>query len=123
MSNATRNVRNKNRLILISIIVLALIIRILFYTGIGTSDSMAYTEYANNYKVGKLTYNSGHSPFRIGILIPVSILYNLFGVNEFTSNILILLISLGMIILAYSTGKLLFNEKTGLLASLFPLFF
>jgi len=125
MRRKLTKIRYKSSILLILILVFALALRLIFFSGIDSSDSLAYTKFAYNLNKGQLTLDGGHSAFRLGILFPVSILYSIFGVNEFSSNILILIISLSSIILMYKFGKLLFNEKTGLmgafLLSFFPL--
>ena len=117
--------RYRGPILLGLILAVALVLRFIFFTGIGISDSLFYTQFAHNLQDGRLPLEGGHSALRLGLSIPVSILYSAFGVNEFSSNVIPLLISLASIVLMYKFGKLLFNEKTGLigafLLSFFPL--
>ena len=87
------------------------------------SDSVGYAGYANMLAKNEPIKEAHYNGLRLGILFPVSLLYNIFGVNEFSSNILILLISLSSIILIYKFGKLLFNDKVGLLSAFLLSFF
>ena len=87
------------------------------------SDSVGYAGYANMLAKNEPIEETHYNGLRLGILFPVSLLYNIFGVNEFSSNILILLISLSSIILIYKFGKLLFNDKVGLLSAFLLSFF
>jgi len=108
---------NNTKILLFFIVLFGLALRLLFFTGIGSSDSVFYTKFAYDISTNSLDFSEGHFTSRIGLLIPVSIIFAIFGVNELTSNILPLLISLSSIILIYGFGKLLFNKRTGLIAA------
>jgi len=114
---------NKNFVYLTLILILALGIRLVFFTGIGVSDSLFFTKFAYEFSTKNVDFSQAHQASRIGLLYPVSILYKNFGVNEFSSNILVLLLSLSSIVLIYKFGKLLFNEKVGLLSAFLLSFF
>lgn len=122
MYKKLNNIKYKHQILLILILSFALVLRLIFFTGIGYSDSLSYTSYANNFAEGKpvLTH---HRALRLGIVFPVAVLYSIFGVNEFSSNILPLFLSLGSIVLTYAISKLLFNEKIGLLSAFLLSFF
>lgn len=115
--------RYKNQILLGLILVFALILRLVFFSGIDESDSLSYTRFANMLAKGEPFEEAKTHSFRLGILFPVSILYSIFGVNEFSSNILMLLTSLGSIILVYNFGILLFNQKVGILSAFLLSFF
>ena len=114
---------NKNLVYLTLILILALGIRLVFFTGIGVSDSLFFTKFAYEFSTKNVDFSQAHQASRIGLLYPISILYKNFGVNEFSSNILVLLISLSSIVLIYKFGKLLFDEKIGLLSAFLLSFF
>jgi len=112
----------RNHILLSLILVFALTLRLAFFTGIGSSDPLFYTEYADQVLKNKPNF-SENIGLRIGLIYPVAILYNIFGINEFSSNIFPLLISLASIILIYKFGRLLFNERVGLLSAFLLSFF
>ena len=116
-------IRYKSSILLILILVFALALRLIFFSGIDSSDSLGYTQFANMLAKGESLKDVEYFGLRTGILFPVSVLYSTFGVNEITSNIVILLISLASIVLIYNFGKLLFNEKAGLLSAFLLSFF
>jgi len=60
---------------------------------------------------------------RIGIIYATALSYSIFGVNDFSSVLFVLLTSLGSIILIFYFGKLLFDEKAGLMAAFLLSFF
>ena len=113
----------KPALLLFLIVLLGLILRLIFFSGVGTSDDLAYSKYA-------IEINKGISPdsaltlsTRLGIVYATALSYRLFGINDFSSVLFPLMTSIGSIILIYYFGKLLFNEKTGLMASFLMAFF
>lgn len=135
-----KNLRNNlifdTKSLLFLIIIFGIILRFLFFSGIGASDDLYYTKYAYNFGKGttNYTYNSEEGidsasaltlSTRIGILFPTLLSYKIFGVNDFSSVIFVLLTGVGNIILIYFFGRLLFNENVGLMASfllaIFPL--
>lgn len=116
---------NKSKWYLAFILLFALVIRIIFFQGVGTSDALLNTLYANDISKGIFPSNENQANARIGLLIPVSMLYSIFGVNNLSSGVLPLIISLLGILLIFLFGKMLFSEKTGLIAAfllaVFPL--
>ncbi|MEK6984242.1 MAG: glycosyltransferase family 39 protein [Nanoarchaeota archaeon] len=120
-----KNILRDYRLLLLLIILLGLSLRLLFFSGMGVSDDLSYSRYA--YGIGKGIDEKSTLTLatRLGIIYPTALAYSLFGVNDFTSVIFVLLTSIGNIILIFYLGKLLFNEKIGLmgalLMSIFPL--
>ncbi len=118
--------KNRNILLLTLIVILGLFLRIFFFNGVGISDSLEYSRYAHAMSTGNFPPKEyDHGIGRIGLIMPVSLSYYLFGVNEVSSVLFTLLTSIGEIILIFFFAKLLFDEKTGLIAafllSIFPL--
>ena len=117
--------KNRTNIALLIILIIALIIRLILFQGIGTSDSLSSTLYAYDILNDNFPTSQNQGNSRIGLLLPVSYLYSILGVNEFSSGIFPLIISLLGIILIFLFGRLLFNEKVGLIAafllSIFPL--
>lgn len=120
---------DRTKLLLSFIVLFGLVLRIMFFSGIGTSDDLAYSKYASYIQKG--TYpssdyaSSAILSSRVGILYPTAFSYKIFGINDFSSVLFILLTAIGNIILAYFFGKLFHSKKTGIMAaflmSIFPL--
>lgn len=108
---------------LIAIISFAIILRLVFFSGIGGSDDVLYTNYAYQLSKDDFSFPATHHGTRLGFLYVVGFLYALFGVNEFSSNILILATSIAGIVLVFYFGKEFFSEKTGLIAAFLLSFF
>ena len=113
------------KLPLFLIALFGLVLRLAFFSGIGTSDDLAYTRYAVNIDRGIDPHSVMTLSTRLGMIYPTAFSYSLFGISDFSSVLFVLLTSVGSIILIFYFGKLLFNEKTGLMAafllSSFPL--
>ena len=108
---------------LLIIVLFGLVLRLIFFTGTGSSDELDYYNFANQVNHGTFKLQLNHFSFRIGIIYPVAAIFYFFGVNEFTANILVLPFSLASIVLIFFIGKLFFSEKTGLIASLLLSFY
>ncbi|MDP6647822.1 MAG: glycosyltransferase family 39 protein [Candidatus Woesearchaeota archaeon] len=108
---------------LIAILLFALLLRLVFFTGGDHSDSLLYFIYADEIVDGTYKPTSNHFSSRIGLIYPQAWIYRLFGLNDFTSNIFTLLASLAGIVLIFYFGKFLFNEKTGIIAALLLSFY
>ena len=115
---------NKKTIIwLAAILVLALLLRLVFFSGIGGSDDLLYTSYAYQLSKGDFSFPATHHGTRLGILYPTSFLYSIFGVNDFSSNFFVFASSIAGIVLVFYFGKVFFNEKTGLIAAFLLSFF
>ena len=112
------------KLLLFFIVLFGLALRLLFFEGMGPSDDLAYSSYAATMHKGA-TIDSLENTLavRTGIIYATSISYRLFGINDFSSVLFVLLTSIASIILIFYFGKLLFNEKVGLMASFLLSFF
>ena len=111
------------RLSLFLITLFGLILRLVLFSGMGASDDLGYSEYA--YRIGQgidpdstLTLST-----RLGTVYSTYFSYKLFGVNDFSSIFFVLEMSIANIVLAFYFGKLLFNEKIGLLTAFLLSFF
>ena len=111
--------------LLLLIVLFGLSLRLIFFSGMGISDSLEYSKTANDINTGKgIDPNSTlTSSTRLGLIYPTALSYNLFGINDFSSVLFVLLTSIGSIILIFYFGKLLFNEKIGLIAAFLMSFF
>ena len=116
--------RNTNFLLLL-IVLFGLSLRLIFFSGMGISDSLAYSKAANDLNLGKgIDPNSTLTlSTRLGLVYATAFSYSIFGINEFSAVLFPLLASIAGIILIFYFGKLLFNEKIGLLAAFLLSFF
>jgi len=105
------------------IVIFGIVIRLILFSGVGTSDDLAYTNYANSLSKGEIQQGTLTLSTRLGLIYPTSVLYLMFGVNDFSSVLFVLLASIGNIILIFYFGKLLFNEKVGLISAFLLSFF
>ena len=112
-------------IMLLLIVIFGVILRFVFFSGIGTSDDLAYTSYAYSLSKGEMEGGTLTLSTRLGLIYPVSVFYSMFSVNDFSSVLFVFLAAIGNIILIFYFGKLLFNEKVGLvsafLLAIFPL--
>ena len=119
---AAKAMKNRSAILLLLILVFALALRIVFFTGISSSDSLYYSEFADKI-VKHQPFISNHLSLRLGIIYPTAFVYSIFGASDFSSGIISLVFSLASIILIYRFGRMLFNEKTGLIAAFLLAFF
>jgi hypothetical protein len=115
--------KQNTKLILLLIVLLGLLLRLVFFSGMGTSDSLSYSKAANFIDQGIDPDSVLTLSTRLGLIYPTSFAYELFGINDFSSVLFVLITSIATIILSFYFGKLLFNEKIGLLASFLLAFF
>ena len=79
---------NKKNQMLLSILFLALLLRIVFFHGFFLTDPYSYSMGASELAEGKWLTLSDHAfSTRWGIIFPAGIFYYPFGVNEFTSTL------------------------------------
>lgn len=123
--NASLNTKKNAGPILFLIVIFGLAFRLIFFSGVGTSDDLAYSKYAYNIQKGIDPGSTLTLSARLGLLYPTALSYHLFGVNDFSSVLFVLIAAMGNIILAYLFGNLLGSKKIGLIAAfllaIFPL--
>jgi hypothetical protein len=98
------------------VVAIAFLLRLACFTGLIGSDDLAYSQYAQ--LVARFNYRPELSQFalRFGVIVPVGIIYKLFGIAEWTTILTPLLAStasVGMLMLA---GRELFGPHVALLA-------
>lgn len=89
------------------------------FTGVIGADDRHYIHYA--YQMMHNTYQPDPNAFyslRLGLLIPLSLIMRIFGVNELSAIALPLFLSLGTVYLIYLLGTRLFDARAGLIAAL-----
>ncbi len=104
---------------LLFILFAALILRLVCFTGIIGADDRHYIHYA--CQMLNSTYQPDPHSFyslRLGLLIPLSFAFKIFGIHEVNAILLSLLFSLGTVCLMYLLGKALFDSDTGMIAAL-----
>ena len=93
-------------LLLVLILLCGLVLRSVFFSGMGTSDDLAYSMYAANIGKGIDSESVLTLSTRLGIIYPTALSYKLFGINDFSSVVFVLITSLASIILIFYFGKL-----------------
>ncbi|MGD7036997.1 glycosyltransferase family 39 protein [Methylotuvimicrobium buryatense] len=107
----------KNIAMLTSILMFALILRCVFYTGFMGSDEVVYNDAAFGILNGDWPVSNYIGAIRYGVNIPVAMSMALFGVSEWSANLWSLLCSLGEIVLVYIFGKRVFGEKVAVMSA------
>ena len=120
-----KSLLKNTHLLLFLIVLFALFLRLIFFSGMGISDSLVYSKTAHDINEGRgIDPNSTLTlSTRLGLIYPTALSYKLFGINDFSSALFVLLTSIGSIILIFYFGRLLFNEKIGLIAAFLMSFF
>ena len=118
-----KKLSGSSRPMLLIIVVFGLLLRLIFFSGMGISDDLSYSRYANSIGKGIDPSSTLTLATRLGLIYPTALSYSLFGVNDLSSVLFVLLASIGNIILIFYFGKLLFSEKTGLMAAFLLSFF
>ena len=112
---------NHSRLILLGILLVAVLLRLIYFTGCIGSDDLshnysAYTILKGNFDP-TVSYSNIIATMRLGVAIPVAGFFYLFGVNEISSVLFPLTCSFLCILLIYHFGRTFFDQKTGLIAA------
>ncbi len=125
MSNSVYNLLKNRYSLLLLIILFGIYLRLIFFSGMEISDSLGYSRAANGINQGKgIDPNSTLTlSTRLGLIFPTALSYRLFGINDFSSVIFVLITSIASIILIFYFGRLLFNENVGLMAAFLLSFF
>lgn len=110
--------------LLLLIVAAALVLRVFFFVGIGFNDDSYYLEHAEKiYKGLEFSPHKYIWDVRIGVYLPVVVSWKIFGISEFSTSLPFVLYSLGIVIVTYFLGKVLFNDRVGLTASFLISFF
>jgi len=119
--------KGNSEIILFYILLIALSLRLYFFVGPNLNDDIYYIKGAYRVSRGDFypIYYGSINEIRTMVTLPIALSFFLFGVNILTASFYPLLCSLLTIVVVYFLGKLLFNERVGLIAaallSFFPL--
>ena len=103
---------------LAGIVLFALALRLIFFVGLGFNDDSYYLEFADTIFKGLPFHPTRYVwSVRIGIYLPVALIWKIFGISEYSTALFFLLCSLSTVIVVYCIGKQLFNAATGLVAA------
>lgn len=108
-------------LILLVLLGYAVALRLINYTGVLDWDVIEYTDQVRSILNGdfEVVFTLRSSDFRLGLILPLSLLYAVFGPSEAVTVVYPLFASLLGILAIYGIGRLLANERAGLIAALF----
>ncbi|WP_168427382.1 ArnT family glycosyltransferase [Candidatus Colwellia aromaticivorans] len=101
---------------LFGVIILAILYRLVFYTGIFGSDEMTYNGAALAFLNGTNDQASYIGALRYGINIPVAVFFLIFGVNEWSANSWSFICSILEVALVYIFALRVFGVRTALFA-------
>ena len=118
---ATHNVHSRDLGQLLCILAGALLLRLIYFTGIGGYDDIDYFRYALDVLNGTFSTDvvqDGSFPFRfrLGLIFPTAAMFRMFGVSEYSAAVLPLLNSLGLVVLCWWGGRRI-SRHTGALAA------
>jgi 4-amino-4-deoxy-L-arabinose transferase-like glycosyltransferase len=97
---------------------LALLLRLACFTGLIASDDGHYAGYAQLIADGRYIPEYHHHAIRYGLLLPVALLYRVFGVGEWTTIAVPLVASSVAVALLFFIGTRLFGVRAALIAAL-----
>ena len=114
--------------VLLAIVLFGILLRLYCFHGFWGTDDAEYARLAHAMTQGNFIqfvnenyienfYGPAHLPLRMGLIYPLSILFRLFGINEWVLILFPLLMSIIGILLAYFCGRLLFGVSAGLIAA------
>lgn len=106
-------------------VALAAALRVLFASGFVDQDDRAYIERAYHLSIGDPSPRGGHQGARLGIAVPPALSFAAFGVGRWQAGLFFLFCSAAGVGVAYWGGRMLFDERTGVVAAfllaVFPL--
>jgi 4-amino-4-deoxy-L-arabinose transferase-like glycosyltransferase len=72
-------------ILIAAIFTAATVIRLACFTGLIASDDLGYVIYAQQISQGTYRLEPHHYAIRYGVIVPVAMLYRLFGIHEWTT--------------------------------------
>jgi len=86
-----RTSRSETTILVLGVFLVALLVRLVCFTGLIASDDLGYSAFALGIARGTYHLEPHHYAIRYGLLLPVAAFYNLFGAQVWTSVIVPLL--------------------------------
>jgi len=110
----------RNSSLIVCLLLLCLVIRILWFVGIGPNDDLSYIQHARNLGEGANILENGGSQlaFRLGMVLPLAVLYKAFGYTEAAFSAYPLICTLITCLFIYLTAESLWGRQTAVLAAL-----
>ena len=105
-------------LALTGVVILALALRVLFYTGFFGSDEVTYVETAANIAVGDWRASSYIGATRYGMNLPVAMFIYLFGLSEASANLWSILCSVGEVAIVFIIARWLWSTRVAVVSAL-----
>lgn len=112
--------RKRNFLTIILLFIGSILVQVYFMNPPILSDPIEYFKAAVLFP--KFPEAPSHWSLRLGLVIPVSIIFKIFGYSEFTYYLFPVLSLALLILLVFLLGEKLFNYKVGLMSALWMLF-
>src|SRR3989339_1236113 len=107
------------------LLLLAAVLRLVYFTGLSGFDHFAYAHLAVNLLNGTLDYLKADSffAFRWMIILPTAVSFWLFGVSDVSAVAFPFVCSLGMVLAVWLMARELWGERTAFFAGLLQAFF
>ncbi|MBN2021062.1 MAG: glycosyltransferase family 39 protein [Sedimentisphaerales bacterium] len=112
--------KHENLIMVLLLALLCLNLRIVNFVGIGINDDIAYIQNARTLAQGDSPISSGFNQlgFRLGMVFPLALLYNIFGYNEVGFSLYPIICSIITCALIYLTAVRLWGTAAGVFACL-----
>lgn len=99
------------------ILLAALAIRLIFFTGMVRGDALNYSHAAYELSEGRTDFGDWGGTSRIGLYAPVAFLYLIFGSSEATNLAFPIIASLLSVIFVYALARMVAGHPAGLLSA------
>lgn len=103
---------------LVVVLIVAVVLRLLFYTGFFGSDEVTYVEVAANIAAGDWHASNYIGATRYGMNLPVALFIYLFGLSEASANLWPLLCSVGEVAVVFIIARWLWSTRVATLSAL-----
>jgi len=106
--------------VIVCLLLFFLYLRLAFFVGIGINDDMGYIHHARALSEGSNIIADGGSQlaFRLGMILPLTVAYKIFGYNEHSFSAYPLLSSLCTCIFIYLTAYILWGYRAAIFSAL-----
>ena len=120
MVKKIRHIINEDFWLILALIVVGVIAQIVFLNPPILSDQMEY--YLRAIELPRLPERADIASMRLGLLLPVAVLYRIFGHSELAYYGVPFLSTLILVVSVYLLGRGFFNRRVGFLAAIWLLF-